>query len=129
MKLTKWEPLRDIETIVDRMLNGPFLDISEDDGTYVFKVDVPGMAREDLAVSIADGFMTIQGERKVDHETDKPRFHRVERSYGRFSRCFSLPADADTSSVHARCVNGELTIDVAKKSGVTDSQTITVPVE
>jgi HSP20 family protein len=127
--ITKWEPLRDIESIMDRMLSGPSLDISENDGTYVFKVDVPGMGREDLTVSIAGGLITIEGERKTDHEINKPRFHRLERSFGHFSRCFSLPADADPSSVHARCDKGELTIEVAKQSDVNGSQAISVPVE
>lgn len=129
MNITKWEPLRDIESIMERMLNGPSLDISESDGTYVFKVDVPGMGREDLTVSLAGGLITIEGERKADQEINKPRFHRLERSYGRFSRCFSLPADADLSSVHARCDKGELTIAVAKQADVNKSQAVSVPVE
>lgn len=129
MNITKWEPLRDIESIMDRMLNGPSLDIAESDGTYVFKVDVPGMDREDLNVCIAGDLITIQGERKDEREIDRSRFHRIERSYGRFSRSFSLPPDADPSSVHARCAKGELTIEVAKRADAAGSQSVPVPVE
>jgi HSP20 family protein len=144
MGLIKWEPLSDIEAMVDHAMNWPFprlasnltmadwgprVDICESDGTYLFKADIPGLDREDIAVSLAGDMLTIQGERKRESEEKKPHFHRVERSYGSFSRSFSLPEDADPASIHAHCENGELTISIAKKAGTAISESVTVPVD
>jgi len=144
MSLTKWEPLTDIEAVVDRAFNwpplrfgssmalaepGPRVDICESDGTYQFKADIPGIDKDDLTVSIIEDMLTIQGERKRESEDNRPHFHRVERSYGSFSRSFSLPDDADPASVHAHCENGELTVSIAKKAGTKEAKPITVPVD
>jgi HSP20 family protein len=144
MSLIKWEPLTDIEAMVDRAFNwpalrlgstmplsewGPRVDICESDGTYLFKADIPGMNKEDVAVSIAEDMLTIQGERKRDSEETRPHFHRVERSYGSFSRSFSLPSDADPKTVHAHYENGELTVSIAKKAGAEEAKAMSVPVD
>ena len=144
MSLIKWEPLTDIEAMVDRAFNwptlrfgstmpvgewGPRVDICESDGTYLFKADIPGMNKEDVSVSIAEDMLTIQGERKRESEENRPHFHRVERSYGSFSRSFSLPEDADLKTVHAHCDNGELTVSIAKKAGAEEAKTVSVPVD
>ncbi len=144
MSLIKWEPLTDIEAMVDRAFNwpalrlgstmplsewGPRVDICESDGTYLFKADIPGMNKEDVAVSIAEDMLTIQGERKRDSEETRPHFHRVERSYGSFSRSFSLPSDADPKTVHAHYKNGELTVSIAKKAGAEDAKAMSIPVD
>jgi HSP20 family protein len=144
MSLIKWEPLTDIEAMVDRAFNwpalrfgsgmplsewGPRVDICESDGTYLFKADLPGMNKEDVSVSIAEDMITIQGERKRESEENRPHFHRVERSYGSFSRSFSLPEDADLKTVHAHCENGELTVSIAKKAGAEAAKPLTIPVD
>jgi HSP20 family protein len=108
---------------------GPRVDICESDGTYLFKADIPGMNKEDVSVSIAEDMLTIQGERKREVEETKPHFHRVERSYGSFSRSFSLPEDADLKTVHAHCENGELTVSIAKKAGAAEAKAMSVPVD
>ena len=144
MGLIKWEPLNDIETMVDRAMSWPFprvgtglatselaprVDISESNGTYLFKADIPGMDKQDVKVSLAGDMLTIQGERKRESEEKKPHFHRIERSYGSFSRSFSLPDDADRTNIHAHCENGELTIRIARKAGAPVEQEVAVPVE
>ncbi|MEB3320838.1 MAG: Hsp20/alpha crystallin family protein [Cyanobium sp.] len=144
MSLIKWEPLNDIEAMVDRAFSwpiprfgsalpmnewGPRMDISESDGTYLFKADIPGMDRQDLSVRICGDMLTIQGERKRELEDKKPHFHRIERSYGSFSRSFSLPQDADLQSVRAHCEKGELTITVAKKAGAASADSVPVPID
>ncbi|MFZ9568935.1 MAG: Hsp20/alpha crystallin family protein [Vulcanococcus sp.] len=143
MSLIKWEPLTDIESMMDRALNwsgmrinpalsladfGPRVDICESDGTYLIKADVPGMNKSDLTVSLVGDTLTIQGERKRESEETKPHFHRVERSYGSFSRSFSLPEDANMAAVEAHCENGELTVSIGKKSGSKEAEAISVPV-
>ena len=144
MGLIKWEPLNDIEAMVDRAMSWPFprlggglamsewgprVDICESNGSYLFKADIPGMSKEDVKVSLAGDMLTIQGERKRESEETKPHFHRVERSYGTFSRSFSLPEDADRSHIHAHCENGELTIRIARMAGAPAEQEVAVPVD
>jgi HSP20 family protein len=144
MNLTRWEPLNEIESLMERLMNwqllrpqsslsmmaqSPRLDIIEADNGYVFKVDVPGMEKQDLTVSIEGNMLTIAGERKLEREDSKPKFFRVERFYGRFSRCFSLPEDADADSVHAHCEKGVLTVDVARKDGAQPTHPTAIPVE
>jgi HSP20 family protein len=144
MSMIKWEPLTDLETMVDRAFNwpalrlgsmmplgewGPRVDICESDGTYLFKADIPGMNKEDIVVSITEGMLSIQGERKQASEETRPHFHRIERSYGSFSRSFSLPNDADLNTVHAHCENGELTVSITKKEGSKAEKAMTITVE
>ena len=144
MSLIKWEPLNDIEAMVDRAMSWPFprfgtglalnewgprVDICESDGTYLFKADMPGMDKQDIKVSLAGDMLTIQGERKRESEEKKPHFHRIERSYGSFSRSFSLPEDADRGAIHAHCENGELTISIARKAGSATEEAVPVPVD
>lgn len=144
MSLIKWEPMNDLETLLDRMISGPVnrfaptlslrdlgpsVDIVESDGSYHFKLDAPGVKREDLQVSMSDGMLTIQGERRIDHEEKKARFHRIERSYGRFSRSFSLPSNADPATIKAHFEDGELTVSLGKKEEASTAKVMSVPVE
>lgn len=87
------------------------------------------MAKQDVKVSLAGDMLTIQGERKRESEEKKSHFHRIERSYGSFSRSFSLPEDADRSSIHAHCENGELTIRVGRKACAQTEESVPVPVD
>lgn len=143
MSLIKWEPLNDIEAIMERAAAWPLarfgsgitlhewaprVDISERDDTYLFQADLPGVAKQDVRVSLAGNMLTIQGERKRDSEDKQPHFHRVERSYGSFSRSFALPEDADPTHIQAQCENGELTIHIARKGGARNVEATTVPV-
>jgi len=144
MSLIQWEPLSEIEAMVDHAMGWPLprpgmglalgewvpkVDISESNGTYLFKADIPGLNKEDVSVTIAGDMLTIQGERKRESEQTKPHYHRLERSTGSFSRSFSLPDDADPTHIQAHCENGELTISVARKVGVPANVPIAVPVD
>lgn len=144
MGLIKWEPLNDIEAIVDRALARPFprfgaalamselvprVDICESDGSYLFKADLPGVEKQDVSVSLAGDLLTIQGERRRSSEETKPHFHRMERSYGSFSRSFTLPEDADPASIQAHCDNGELTIRLARRAGASPEPAVQVPID
>ena len=144
MGLIKLEPLSEIEVIMDRAMGwpmprlgaglamsewGPRVDISESDGTYLFKADLPGMNKQDVSVTLSGDMLTIKGERKRESEETKPHFHRMERSTGSFSRSFSLPEDADPGSIHAHCENGELTISIARKAGSPAKEPVRVPVD
>ena len=144
MSLIKWKPLSDLKAIVEDEFNWPMMraasplalgelaprvDISESNGNYHFIADVPGMKKEDVSVTLAGDTLVIQGQRQKEEEEKRPHFHRLERSYGSFSRRFSLPEDADLNSIHAKCADGELVISIAKKEGGSETNSIQIQIE
>ena len=132
--LTRWEPLREMEDIQDRLStlfgrplrrgNGreeitlpewtPLADITEDDKEYLIKTELPEMKKEDVKVTVENGVLTISGERKFEKEEKKKKYHRVERGYGTFMRSFTLPDDADANKIKADFKNGVLTLRLLK---------------
>jgi HSP20 family protein len=92
----------------------PRVDISEDDGKIVVKADLPGVEEKDVSVKVEDSVLTVSGERKFAKETEEENFHRVERTYGSFSRSFTLPETADTDKVSAKYDKGVLHISIPK---------------
>lgn len=72
------------------------------------------MKKEDVKVSVESGLLTITGERKFEKEEKKKKYHRVERGYGKFTRSFTLPDDADAGRVKAEFKNGLLTVHLPK---------------
>lgn len=144
MALIRWEPLKEIEELFGRswprptiragQLLGmgewnPRVDISEDDGQYLVKADIPGVAKEDIKVTIDNNILTIQGERKQDKEEENKHFHRVERFYGSFIRSFTLPDDADAAALKAAAQEGQLTVTIPKKASAPSASAVQVPVE
>ncbi len=137
MNLIKWDPFRELEDMSNRlnrvfgrplarldsnteMLSmadwTPSADISETDTAYLIKAEIPGVNKEDVKVTIQDGMLTIQGERKMEKEEKDKKFHRIERSYGSFMRSFRLPEDADESSVKAEFKDGMLNVSLGKSA-------------
>ena len=96
-------------------LKAPVVDVTEDDSKYTVSAEVPGVKREDLTVECRDNVLTIRGEKKSVREETKEKARLLERSYGAFSRSFTLPADADTDQVHARFKDGVLEIEIQKR--------------
>jgi HSP20 family protein len=76
----------------------------------VIKVEVPGMNREDLDITVENFTLTIRGEKKAEQTIKDEQFHRVERSYGTFTRSFALPHTVDSNRVEADYKNGVLSI-------------------
>src|SRR5580704_9822868 len=66
----------------------PEVDISEDDHGYVFKADLPKMKKDDVKITVDHGILSVSGERKIEKEDQKKKFHRIERSFGTFQRSF-----------------------------------------
>jgi len=146
MELTKWEPLREIEDFFDRysrslafpfsrsselFANGgwaPRVDVSENDNAFVIKAEIPGVSKDDVKVTLDNGVLTLQGERRQEREDKGWRFHRMERSYGHFMRSFSLPSNVDESHLKASFHNGLLEVDIPKLEQAS-SQALQVPVE
>lgn len=147
MSLLPWESIQDIEDLFERtsqslarpwgrrggwpalMPAAPRVDIFERDGSYVIEADVPGMARENLHVSVDDGVLTIRGERREEKRQDRGRCHRLERFEGSFLRSFTLPVDSDGTAISASCHDGQLSITVPRKAGTPVSPAVEVPVQ
>lgn len=105
------EPDREIMKVVDWI---PSVDISETDTAYLIKAEIPDVKKEDVKVTMQDGMLTIQGERKQEKEEKSKKFHRIERSYGSFVRSFRVPDDADESAVKAEFKDGMLNVTLTK---------------
>lgn len=130
----RWDPFRELEEMSDRLnrmfarpatrTNGketmvvadwtPTVDISETDGEYQIKAEIPDVKKEDVKVTLEDGVLTIQGERKQEKEEKGKKYHRVERSYGSFVRSFSLPDLIDEEKVKAEFKDGVLNLHLPK---------------
>ncbi len=98
-------------TVVDW---APSVDIQETDGEYLVKAELPEVKKEDVKVTLENGILTLQGERKQEKEEKGRKFHRVERSYGSFLRTFTVPVDADEAKVAADFKDGMLRVHLPK---------------
>lgn len=94
----------------------PRVDIAENSKRYTITVEVPGVEEKDIELTLADGTLTVRGEKRYEKEDDDKQYHRVERSYGSFQRVISLPDNANGQEVKAQFKNGVLTITVGKTS-------------
>ena len=100
----------------------PAVDIYEDEHKLALKFEVPGVKQEDLDVRVENQTLTVKGERKFESEEKEENFHRIERSFGSFTRSFTLPSTVDTGSVVAKYDNGVLSILLAKKEAAKPKQ-------
>lgn len=134
MEMIKWEPFRDMWSTQRRMNRLfcdhlrepestelsmgswiPAVDIFEDEGEVVLKAELPEIDRKDVKISIEGNTLTLSGSRNLDKETERDKYRRVERSYGSFSRAFSLPTTLDQEQVKADYKDGILRITLPKK--------------
>ncbi len=135
MALVRWDPFRELEEVSDRLnrmfarpvasgTNGketmivadwtPSVDISETEVEYLIKTEIPDVKKEDVKVTVEDGVLTIQGQRKQEKEEKGTKYHRIERSYGSFVRTFSLPDVIETDRVKAEFKDGVLNLHLPK---------------
>jgi HSP20 family protein len=104
------------------------LDVVEEKEQYVLKADLPGINKEDIKVSVENGILTIEGERRSDTEQKDKQFHRAERSYGKFTRSLNVGTHVDTSKIKANYKDGVLEL-IVPKSEETKPKTIDIHVE
>jgi HSP20 family protein len=96
----------------------PLTDIYEDKENYLIKADLPGMKKEDVKISFADGQLSISGERVQEEESKDTKCHRVERTYGKYYRSFNLPKEIKEDKIKAEFKDGQLTITIPKAEEV-----------
>lgn len=95
----------------------PPVDVAEDEHSLIFKADIPDIKPEDIEVHFENGTLTLKGKREFEkkEEGKSGGYHRIERSYGSFTRAFMLPDTVDPDKLGADYKNGVLTVTVAKK--------------
>ncbi len=138
MTHVRWDPFRELEDMSERLNRVfsrpslrnsgkenltvadwmPTVDISETEGEYLIKAELPEVRKEDVKVTVENGVLTLQGERRQEKEEKGKRFHRVERSYGSFVRSFTLPESVDESFVKAEYKDGVLNLHLPKSEKV-----------
>jgi len=91
----------------------PPVDVAEEKDKIFVRVEVPGMNESDLKVSFEDGLLTVSGERQFERKDDR-NYHRIERTYGSFTRTFSLPRTVDATAISANYRDGILEIEIPK---------------
>jgi HSP20 family protein len=130
--LTQFHPFRGVSTLQDqinRLFDGasdrssdegnlttwaPAVDIFETEHKLVVKADLPDIKPEELDIRVENNILTIRGERKFEKKVNENNYLRVERSYGSFSRSFSLSNTVNTESIEAEYKNGVLTVSIPK---------------
>jgi HSP20 family protein len=94
----------------------PAVDIYETENELVVKADLPDVSEKDLDVRIENNTLTIRGERKFEKKVEEENYLRVERTYGSFSRSFSLPNTVNSEAIKADYKNGVLTVELPKRA-------------
>ena len=94
----------------------PPVDIYETENELVVKADLPDLQEKDIDVRVADNTLTIRGERKFEKDVNEDNYLRIERSYGSFTRSFSLPNTVSSENIRAEYHNGVLTLHMAKRA-------------
>lgn len=100
----------------------PAVELSENDHSYTVTVEVPGVNKDDVHVDLHEGMLVIHGEKKSEREEKKERGRYIERSYGSFSRSFTLPADANADRLEASFKDGVLKIVVPRSEAAKPRQ-------
>ncbi len=93
----------------------PPVDIRETDDELTLLAEVPGLGKDDVNVTLENNVLTLSGERRFEKDADKEGYHRIERSYGNFTRSFTLPANVQTDQVKASFEQGVLSITLPKR--------------
>ncbi len=94
----------------------PAVDIYETENELVVKADLPEVNEKDIDVRVENNTLTVRGERKFEEKTEKDNYLRVERTYGSFSRSFSLPNTVNNEAIKADYKNGVLTVTLPKRA-------------
>jgi HSP20 family protein len=129
-RVETWDPFRALDLFRDwpasRMFGGfregagvdrwsPSLDLTENDDEFIVTLELAGAKKDDVHVEIEDGVLTVRGEKKSEREEKNEKRRYTERSFGVFSRSFTLPSNADGDDVKASFENGVLKVEIGKR--------------
>jgi len=136
MNVIKYDPFRELRSLQDEMTRlfagvspsnreefasggwAPNVDIFENKDQLILEADLPGMKREDINLSIENNIVTLHGERKFEKKAEGDSYHRVERSYGAFTRSFTLPQTVSAEGAEAEFKNGVLRVSFPKREEI-----------
>jgi HSP20 family protein len=128
--LTRFDPFRDMARLQDEMSRlfdergvgsaesmgwTPACDVYEDGDEVLIRAALAGVAPKDVDIRFENGVLTLKGERKMEREETKDNYHRVEMSYGSFTRSFALPGTIDPEKIRAESREGVLTVHLPKR--------------
>jgi HSP20 family protein len=118
--LMRFDPFREMAPFFERepeieVRFAPSFDVKETKEAYVFKADLPGIVEKDVEVSLSGNRLTVSGKREEEKKEGGDVYYTWERSYGAFTRSFTLPEEVDPEHVEAEMKSGVLTIVAAKK--------------
>jgi|SRR2546428_3294778 len=134
MAMTRYDPFRDLFKLQDQLfrtfgeaygpredsgLTGtwtPAVDVYEDSDAITLKVEVPEVDAKDVDIQVESNQLTIRGERKLEKAEDREGYHRIERTYGAFSRSFTLPSTVDAEHISAESRDGVLRVVLPKRA-------------
>lgn len=92
----------------------PAVDVAENENEVQVKVELPGISKDDVKITMQENILTIRGEKKQENETKNSEYRRVERSYGSFQRSFTLPTSVKHDEIEASYKDGILTVTLPK---------------
>jgi len=135
MSIVRYDPFRDLRTLqeeVNRLFTGsmprgfddegiargawsPSVDIYENKEQIVLEAELPGMKRDDFDLSVENNIITLRGQRQFEKQDESDNYHRVERSYGSFTRSFTLPNTVTAEGANAEYKNGVLRVTLPKR--------------
>ncbi|HEX3020683.1 MAG TPA: Hsp20/alpha crystallin family protein [Chitinispirillaceae bacterium] len=98
--------------------NWPKVDIMENNNDYILRADLPGMEKGDFNISVENGVLSIEGEKKGVHKEQKSNYYHLECSYGKFKRSFSLPEEVNAEGIEAKLENGVLELKLPRNQKV-----------
>src|SRR3954469_17796095 len=118
-EMLRWDPFRGGEGWGTGMTDFvPNFEVKETKDEYVIKADLPGVKESDVEISVTGNVIQVSGVREQERREEGERFYAMERSYGQFTRAFSLPEGADAERVSAELKDGVLAVHIPKKPEV-----------
>jgi len=137
--LVKYDPFKELRELEKRIFNSsrehgdttfsgftPNVNTREDEKSYYVEVDLPGVKKEDITIDLNNGILTISGERKYQKEIKENDYYRVETSFGKFKRSFSIDDNIDVENIKATSTDGVLNVVIPKKEKDVSKKTIKI---
>ena len=136
MTLIKWQPkpmnvFDDMDSMIHSIFNtdwnfparntqnwSPDVDVKETRNSFVLSADIPGLTKKDIKINVANGRLSISGERSFETDQENDNYHYRERQFGTFDRSFNLPENVDEKKISASFKNGILNVTMPKHENI-----------